>query len=73
MKNKLYTKWRKYFKKWEDEDLWWAFVTLTEDDTLMANDFEYKELDKEEREYVGLAVIDLFYERKLNQKDYSVI
>lgn len=72
MENKLYTKQRNFFKKVDDEDLWWAFQTLTEDDTLIMNDIDYKELSVEEREELGMAVIDLYYERKLNTKDYSV-
>lgn len=72
MKNKFYTKWKKYFKKVDDEEIWWAYQTLTEDDTLSMSDIDYKELSKDEREELGMAVIDIYYERKLNLKDYSV-
>ena len=46
-------------------------VGLTEDDTLIMNDIDYKELSVEEREELGMVLIDLYYERKLNSKDYS--
>lgn len=72
-KNKLYTKWRKYFEKLDDEEIWWAAITLAEDNTLMNGDFEYTELSKDEQEWLGMAVIDLYYEKKLNEKDFTVV